>query len=1066
MELGEVYVKIGADTKELEKGLTKSKGQVKKTAEQMKAQMKAVGKKMAIVGVAITAAFALTVKSAMSFQKQLAQVSTMLDESAMKIMPQYKKGLLDMSMAFGESTDTLSRGLYDILSASIPPAKALDVLGVAAKAATAGITDTGVAADAITTVLNSYGMSADQAEKVSDILFATVKRGKLTFNELAPAIGKSAALAATAGLSFEDLTATVATLTRAGIRTDEAMTSINGVLRAFLKPTDDAKEAAKEFGLELNTSTLRTIGMTGVMELLKDATAEQLAAIFPNIRGLKGMAAALGDAEGYAKDYALMLNSAGLTQIAFAKQSATLSFKLDQAKQSINVVAVTIGDILMPTVEKIIAYVTNLTKKVKEWAEANKPLVETIVKCAAGLGLALAVLGPILIILPGIITALGLLKVAFIPFLIGGAIILGLTKMSELFRDIKEKAFEAYTGFKDWSLEQLEKGIAEVTKIIADLEAELEEADKGFNIFGMTLKNQDVNVDRLKQVIKDYKIELGLLEEQRDKLTGAEKEGADVTEELTKIDKAMADQQEALNKLLEEYAEGLEDIPLEIEEILKGSALLSAQMSLLKTEFENSNKTLEDTQEYYKGMVELLGEYIEQLKVEIKNERESTPTWFAKNEELLKAVGLYGEIKKAIAELDEAQKKIVVSEEAMAQATGKVYNKWYELAKLWAVRPDLQTYFKMSAEALAEFGKGVGEVTVSEEAMAQATGEVYNKWYELAKLWAVRPDLQAYFGECGEGARAFSEELKTAAEIAWERWETFLVDLANKYGDTITILQNGISGFVSSFESGLTDAITSLLTMSEANAKIKEDMEEENQIYLDAMEQAQAEYDAAVIAGDDVATENALQNMANIKEEHEQTLASMEGDMVTTGGIAETFWDSLKKAAITALAEIIAKMLILKGLMLLFSAFGIPTGWLAGLEKGGEVELAKGGKVKKYQKGGMGTDTVPAMLTPGEYVISKPMVDFIKRTGAVTGNLVDAIRSGTRTPVPAFATGGSVSNPISNTYNQQRSYSNPINIQPGAIQIITPKFSDEDAKEMFRLIEREAGYRGLAFGRV
>ena len=266
MELGEVYVKIGADIVPLETALGKARTVTKKTTEQMRAQMKTLGTGMVIAGAAITAAFAMTVKSAISFQKELAQVSTMLDESAMKIMPQYKKGLLDMSVAFGESTDTLSRGLYDILSASIPPAQALDVLGVAAKAATAGVTDTGVAADAITTILNSYGFSADMAGEVSDKLFAIVKRGKLTFDELAPAIGKVASMAAKTGLSFDELGAMIATLTRAGIRTDEAMTSINGVLRAFLKPTDEAKEAAKEFGLTMDTNTIKTIGLKGAMD--------------------------------------------------------------------------------------------------------------------------------------------------------------------------------------------------------------------------------------------------------------------------------------------------------------------------------------------------------------------------------------------------------------------------------------------------------------------------------------------------------------------------------------------------------------------------------------------------------------------------------------------------------------------------------------------------------------------------------------------------------------------------------------------------------------------------------
>ena len=42
---------------------------------------------------------------------------------------------------------------------------------------------------------------------------------------------------------------------------------------------------------------------------------------------------------------------------------------------------------------------------------------------------------------------------------------------------------------------------------------------------------------------------------------------------------------------------------------------------------------------------------------------------------------------------------------------------------------------------------------------------------------------------------------------------------------------------------------------------------------------------------------------------------------------------------------------------------------------GGMKKFNKGGKVKGYNKGG-GVDTIPAMLTLGEYVMSKPAVDF------------------------------------------------------------------------------------------
>ncbi|GAG55194.1 unnamed protein product, partial [marine sediment metagenome] len=322
-KIGEAYIEVRTNQAKFSKELKGMERTVKSSTDRMKKNFDRIGKGVSVMSraarlgfIAVAAAITGTVYAAAKYEKQMATVSTMLSRKSMPIMDKYKDLVGKMGIIFGESTETLSKGLYDILSASIAPEKALKVLAISAKAAAAGLTDTGVAADAITTIINSYGYAAEDAGKISDILFAIVKKGKTTFAELAPSIGKVAATAAIAGVSLEELGATLATITRAGIRTEEATTAMNGILRAFLKPTDDAAKAAKEFGFELNTNTLRTIGLRGVLELLTDATAEQTAEMFPNIRGLKGIAAAMQDLEGYTEDYKLMLESAGLTQEA------------------------------------------------------------------------------------------------------------------------------------------------------------------------------------------------------------------------------------------------------------------------------------------------------------------------------------------------------------------------------------------------------------------------------------------------------------------------------------------------------------------------------------------------------------------------------------------------------------------------------------------------------------------------------------------------------------------------------------------------------------------------------
>jgi len=335
------------------------------TAKRMATLNKVLKRSFLVIG----AGMAYGVYQAVKFEQQLAMVSTMLDKTSMDHLPEYSQGLRRLSKEFGESTATLSKGLYDILSASIAPAKAMNVLETSAKSAVAGMTTTAVSADAITTILNSYGMAAEQAGIVSDKLFATVKKGKLTYSELAGSVGKVAATAAIAGLSLNEMLASIATITRAGISADQAMTAVVGTLRSFLKPTDEAKKLAAELGFTMDTTTLQAIGLTGVYEKLNGLSAEQLAVLFPNIRGLKGVAAAMQDLAGNARDLLAVENSLGSTEEAYGKMRNTAAFQLAQLKQGFLDLVRTIGTGLLPAVKGLTAALQSMGKNTPDWMQ-------------------------------------------------------------------------------------------------------------------------------------------------------------------------------------------------------------------------------------------------------------------------------------------------------------------------------------------------------------------------------------------------------------------------------------------------------------------------------------------------------------------------------------------------------------------------------------------------------------------------------------------------------------------------------------------------------------------------
>ncbi len=100
--------------------------------------MQGTGRSM-MTGAAVAGApLLLGAKYAADFEEQMQMVSTMLDEPE-KHMDRFRKGIRNMAISFGEDTGALSKGLYDLLSSSVAPDKALGVLTVTTQAAKAGL---------------------------------------------------------------------------------------------------------------------------------------------------------------------------------------------------------------------------------------------------------------------------------------------------------------------------------------------------------------------------------------------------------------------------------------------------------------------------------------------------------------------------------------------------------------------------------------------------------------------------------------------------------------------------------------------------------------------------------------------------------------------------------------------------------------------------------------------------------------------------------------------------------------------------------------------------------------
>jgi TP901 family phage tail tape measure protein len=318
-------------------------GEVKRTARRTAGAIAGLG----IVGIA------KATKDAAAFGKQIGEVGT-LGAFGVGELDKVGDSVLDLAKDLGATTDELTGGLYQALSAGVGKEDVFNFLRTAVIAAKAGVTDTETAVDGLTSILNAYRKSSAEAGAVSDQLFATVKLGKTTFAELSASIGDVAPAAASVGVSTEELLGSFATLTKQGVQTDKAATGIKGVLTALIKPSSALSAKLKDLGVASGTAAVKQFGFQGALEKISTSVGNnnaELAKLFPNIRGLGAVFSLAGEnAALAAADLDAVKNSAGATAGAFEIINSTGSASFDKLQANIQAASIKIGQETLPII--------------------------------------------------------------------------------------------------------------------------------------------------------------------------------------------------------------------------------------------------------------------------------------------------------------------------------------------------------------------------------------------------------------------------------------------------------------------------------------------------------------------------------------------------------------------------------------------------------------------------------------------------------------------------------------------------------------------------------------------
>ncbi|MGL5749880.1 MAG: phage tail tape measure protein, partial [Paraclostridium sp.] len=343
------------------------------------------------------------------FDQGLSKVGSLVDKSG-KEMKQYEDKIKDLSRETGISLSDITEAMYGGISAGADLTNIFGLLESSAKLSIGGFTSQETAIDGLTTVMNSFGISYENVNDISDKFILTQNKGKTTVDELASSIGAVAPIAVSAGVSIEELLSATASLTMNGIATSESMTALKAAFSNVIKPSSQAAKVAEKLGIEFNSTALESMGLSGFLDMLKEATGgnlDTMAQLFGSTEALNAILVLTGEgADEFNSVLGEMSNSTGLADKAFQGMKESAGTQLLDSINSLKIALTEMGDVLAPVIQWLAEKISELA----EWfGNLDEDAQRNIVTMA---GLAAAV-GPVLMGVGSLITVAGHATIAF-----------------------------------------------------------------------------------------------------------------------------------------------------------------------------------------------------------------------------------------------------------------------------------------------------------------------------------------------------------------------------------------------------------------------------------------------------------------------------------------------------------------------------------------------------------------------------------------------------------------------------------------------------------------------------
>lgn len=373
-------------------------------AEKVGGTLTNAGKALMPLTTGILAVGTAAVKTTADFDSEMSKVAAISGATGEDIDSLRNKAR-EMGAKTKFSASEAAQGMQYMAMAGWKTQDMMDGLEGIMNLAAASGEDLATTSDIVTDALTAFGLSAKDSSHFSDILAAASSNANTNVSMMGETFKYAAPVLGSLGYSAEDAALAIGLMANAGIKSSQAGTALRGAITNLAKPTDTVAAAMEKYGISLTDSEGNMLSLREVMEQLREklgglSEAEQANAA-ASLFGKEAMSGMLAIINGSDADFNKLSDAIANCDGTSEKMAETMNDNL-QGQITILIsqlqeLAISFGEILMPTIRDIVTHIQNFVDKLNQMDEGQK---ENIIR----IGLLVAAIAPLLITLGKAIT--------------------------------------------------------------------------------------------------------------------------------------------------------------------------------------------------------------------------------------------------------------------------------------------------------------------------------------------------------------------------------------------------------------------------------------------------------------------------------------------------------------------------------------------------------------------------------------------------------------------------------------------------------------------------------------